>query len=108
VQAAPAPLAQPEELTGRIAALKESSSRRAAEEEAGAAGEAGVAAPPAEQQPRLNLLQGALAEVPLITWPSPPSVASSTGVVLLTVFVSTLLILAVNAGLSALSEKLFG
>ena len=121
-QSAPPPAAQStgvdSALADRIAALKVAQQRRAgsdaeAAEGAVAAASAAddvatpptaVAAPPAEA---MNAVQAAASEVSRITWPSAGSVAGSTGVVLATVFVSTLVILAVNAGLSSLSEALF-
>jgi preprotein translocase SecE subunit len=65
------------------------------------------APPPPPPTAGQNPFAAAAAESALITWPSLGSVVGSTGVVLATVAVSTLVILGVNFGLSTLSEALF-
>ena len=65
------------------------------------------APPPPPPTAGQNPFAAAAAESVLITWPSPGSVVGSTGVVLVTVAISTIVILGVNFGLSTLSEALF-
>jgi len=117
---APAPPAPPpaaaaeaapaaDSLDERLQALKSGQSRDAAARASPAAQPApeapdeGAPAPPAG-----NLLNGAIEEAGLITWPTLKGVVSTTAAVFAIVVVSTLVLLSVNALLATLSDKLFG
>ena len=80
-------------------------SRLAAMKAGQASPEPSPAAQPAQPS---NIFAAAAEEARLIAWPSPGGVARTTGVVLATMVVVTLVLLSVNALLASLSDKLFG